>query len=164
MTDQPPPLKMEPKYGYYPHWPENGNDWVHPEDVEPARQMIPSQRVFRRDGESGRFFVLHYGEARLRVKPALWIEVPWEGFEIGDWVEVLARGMHNAPRTGIIREMLWDDRAEAIRYQIQEQDQLASEFYGREDLRHVEPTPELKKAQEVRIEATDDDGGLEVVG
>ena len=163
MTDQPPPLKTDPKYGYYPRWPENGNDWVHPEDVELVRQMIPSGRVFRRDGQRGPFVVLHYGDVRLRVKPALWIEVPWEGFEIGDWVEVLSRGMQNTPRIGVIREMLWDDRAEGIAYQVQETDQLVPEFYRCEDLRHVDPTPELQKAQEVRFEATVDDGGLEVI-
>jgi hypothetical protein len=162
MTDGPPPLKMEPKYGYYPRWPENGNAWVHPEDVEQARQLIPSERIFRRDGQTDDFVVLHYGEVRLRVRPALWIEVPGEGFEIGDWVEVLSRGMKNMPRTGIIREMLWDERAEGIKYQIQEAEQLVPDFFARGDLRHVEPTPDLPKAQEVRIEATDDDGGLEV--
>ena len=55
-------MKVDPKYGYYPWWPEDGNDWVHPEDVELARQMIPSPRVFRRDGEQGPFVILHYGD------------------------------------------------------------------------------------------------------
>ena len=74
-----PPLKTDPKFGYFPRWPQDGNDWVHPEDVDVARSMIPSGRVFRREGAAGRYGRLHYGEARLRVLTALWQEVQPEG-------------------------------------------------------------------------------------
>ena len=72
--------------------------------------MIPSDRVFRRDGTEGEYLLMHYGDVTLRVRRTLWQEVSPEGFEIGDWVEVLSRGMRNEPRTGVIREMLWDER------------------------------------------------------
>ena len=133
-----PPLKNDPKYGYFPHWPQDGNDWLHPDDVATARAMIPSLRVFCRDGVVGDFSVLHYGEVAVRVKPALWQEVEPEGIEIGDWVEVLARGMLNEPRTGIVREMLWDEDARAIRYQISEAGQPVENLYAREDLQRVD--------------------------
>jgi hypothetical protein len=136
-----PPLKTDPKYGYFPRWPEDGNDWVHPEDVDVARSMIPSGRVFRRDGMSGRYAVLHYGDERLRVLPALWQEVLPEGLEIGDWVEVLSRGMLNDARTGTIREVLWDEDSRAIRYQIVVNGQPVEQMYAREDLQKVEPVP-----------------------
>ena len=48
-----PPLKMDPQFGYFPWWPEDGDGWVHPEDVAIARSLIPSERVFCRDGEAG---------------------------------------------------------------------------------------------------------------
>ena len=134
-------MKNEPRYGYYPWWPEDGNDWLHPEDVELARRMIPSQRVFRREGEQGPFVVLFYGEMRLRVLRTLWQEVSSEGFELGDWVEVLSRCGHNEPRTGTIREMVWDERARALRYQLLDNGQPISKFYSVDDIRHVEPTP-----------------------
>ena len=86
-----------------------------------------------------RLCILHYGDVTLRAKPALWQEVEPEGIEIGDWVEVLARGMLNEPRTGTIREMLWDDDARAIRYQISEAGQPIENLYAREDLQRVEP-------------------------
>lgn len=139
----PPPLKTDPKYGYFPWWPEDGDTWVHPDDVERARSMIPSGRVFRRDGTDGDYLLMHYGDIRLRVRRTLWQEVPHEGFELGDWVEVLSRGMLNEPRTGVIREMLWDERERAIRYQILENDQPIEHLYAREDLQHVEPTTQL---------------------
>ena len=134
-----PPLKTDPKYGYFPWWPEDGDDWVHPEDVAAARAMIPSGRIFRRDGTSGRYAVLHYGQVRLRARPALWQEVLPEGLEIGDWVEVLSRGLQNEPRIGTIREVLWDDDAQAIRYQITENGVPIERLYAREDLQRVEP-------------------------
>lgn len=101
--------------------------------------MIPSGRVFRRDGEEGDYLLMHYGDVTLRVRRTLWFEVLPEGFEIGDWVEVLSRGMRNEPRTGVIREMLWDDRARAIHYFILDNDVPISQHYTRDDLEHVDP-------------------------
>lgn len=135
-----PPLKTDPKYGCLPWWPEDGNDWIHPEDVAKARAMIPSGRVFRRDGEDGDYLLMHYGDTTLRVRRTLWQEVEPEGFEIGDWVEVLSRGMRNEPRTGIIRDVLWDARAGRLYYLIFENDIPISDQYTRDDLEHVEPT------------------------
>jgi hypothetical protein len=146
-------LKVDPKYGFYPWWPEDGDEWLHPEDAELARGLIPSPRVFRRDGEHGPFVVLHYGDLRLRVRRTLWQEVPAEGFEIGDMVEVLSRGMKNTPRTGVIREVHWEPRARAMRYQISENDLPIAKLYSAEDLRHVEsPSPR----EEVVIQPSDD--------
>jgi hypothetical protein len=143
-----PPLKTDPKYGYFPWWPVNGNDWVHPEDVAAARSMIPSGRIYRRDGVSGPYVVLHYGQLRLRVRRTLWCEVEPEGFEMGDWVEVCSRGLRNTPRTGTIREIVWDEQARAIRYQILEGDRPIENLYAADDLQHVDPTAPLPMMDE----------------
>jgi hypothetical protein len=148
-----PPLKTDPKYGHYPWWPEDGTDWIHPEDVELARSFIPSQRVFRRDGERGEFVVLHYGDTLLRVRQTLWVELESEGFDIGDIVEVRSRGMTNEPRTGTITEMLWDEHEGELRYQISDRGKLIETQYSRDDLKHVEPAAERL---EVRIEVPED--------
>ena len=138
-----PPLKTDPKYGYFPWWPEDGDEWVHPEDVAIARSLIPSGRIFRRDGDRGDFVVMNYGEIRLRVRPKLWQEVEPEGFEIGDWVEVLSLGMRNEPRTGVIRDVMWDTDARGIRYFIRENEVPIAEPYAADELRHVKPTDPL---------------------
>jgi hypothetical protein len=135
----PPPLKTDPKYGCFPWWPEDGDDWIHPEDVAIARSMIPSNRVFRRDGARGDYLLMYYGGTTLRVKRTLWQEVPAADFQIGDWVEVLSRGMRNEPRTGTIREVLWDQRSREVRYQIAENDVPIADLYGPDDLQRVEP-------------------------
>ena len=138
----PPPLKTDPKYGHFPWWPEDGDEWLHPDDVARARTMIPSARVFCRDGAEGNYMLMRYGAARLRVRPTLWVEVEPEGLDIGDWVEVLARCMTNEARTGIVREILWDDRSRAIRYQISENGLPIAQMYARADLQQIEP-PQL---------------------
>ncbi len=150
-------LKTDPKYGYYPWWPENGNDWVHPEDVEIARSSIPSARVWRRDGRQGNFVVLTYGELTLRVRRTLWRELPWEGFDVGDLVEVRTRGMTNEHRTGTIREMHWDDHTGQIKYQVHTPDEVIENpiNYTVDDLKHVAPTD---ARDEVRVEPPEDDG------
>ncbi|MEM9353642.1 MAG: hypothetical protein AAGA92_11570 [Planctomycetota bacterium] len=153
-------MKQEPRYGYYPWWPEDGNDWVHPEDVELARRLIPSTRVFRRDGEQGEYVVLHYGEHRLRVKRTLWKEVQTEGFEIGGWVEVLSRGYANTPRTAMVQEVHWDKRRRRLEYEVVESDGPIDRRYTADDLRHVEPTAPPSLRHPVRIEAdVEEDGG-----
>jgi hypothetical protein len=135
MTAQ--PLKTDPQFGYFPWWPEDGDEWVHPEDVAAARSMIPSERVFCRDGEAGPFVVLHYGAVRLRVRRTLWQRLDPPKFAIGDWVEVLARGQTNAPRIGVVRELLWDERAQEVRYQITEAGQPIEHRYSDADLQRT---------------------------
>jgi hypothetical protein len=140
-----PPLKVDPKYGCFPWWPEDGNDWVHPDDVALARSIIPSGRIFRRDHSDGEYLLMRYGDVTLRVRRTLWQEIEPEGFELGDWVEVLSRGLRNEPRTGVIREMLWDARSNVIRYFIAENEVPINDPYTRDDLRHVQPTEPLKR-------------------
>ncbi len=135
----PPPLKTDPKYGCFLRWPQDGNDWLHPDDVALVRDLLPSDRIFRREGHDGEYHRFHYGDIMFRARLALWQEVVHEGFEIGNWVEVLSRGMRNEPRTGIIREMRWDENGSAIRYQISANNKPIPDFYSRDDLEHVEP-------------------------
>lgn len=158
--NSPPPLKTDPKFGVFPWWPEDGNDWVHPQDIALARDMIPSQRVFCRDGTEDGYLLLYYGRTKLRVRRTLWQEVPGEEFRIGDWVEVLSRGMLNSPRTGMICEMLWDEADNAIRYQIEENGLQIDQRYTRDDLRHVDPTP--TKGEMGYRDVPDDLGGDEL--
>jgi hypothetical protein len=127
---------------------------VHPEDVGLARSVLPSERVWRRDGEQGEFVVLHYGELRLRVKRTLWVEVPYEGFDVGDLVEVLSRGMLNTPRTGVIREMHWDAGERVIRYFVEEAGTPVPNAYLAGDLQHVAPAV---PREEVVIEPSADE-------
>ena len=152
-------MKTDPRYGYYPWWPEDGDDWLHPEDVAAARAMIPSARVFRRDGETGPFVVLHYGPVRIRAKRTLWQEVKSEGFNLGDWVEVLSRMQSNTPRTGVLCEMHWDETARGLRYQVQENERVIPNWFAADDLRHIEP-PQVREFMRIEPQGDDDDWQL----
>ncbi|TWT32359.1 hypothetical protein KOR34_41220 [Posidoniimonas corsicana] len=135
----PPPLKLTPKYGYYPHWPQDGDDWVHPEDVALARSHFPSQRIWRRDEESGAYHTIRYGDLTLRVKSALWQEVAKPDYEIGDLVEVRTRLMRNEAHTGRVAEVQWDDYQGQVVYHIQENDRHLPNKYTSADLKPVDP-------------------------
>lgn len=151
-----PPLKVDPKYGYYPWWPEDGDGWVHPEDVATARSMIPSPRIWRRDGERGEYIVLHYGDTAIRVKRSLWREAPYEGIDLGDWVEVRARGMTNEPHVGQVRAVHFDEHAGVVRYWLRLADGTPLErSYEAHDFKPVEP-PVIR--EEIRREPPSDDG------
>ena len=68
----------------------------------------------------------------------MWQEVERPRFEMGDWVEVLSRGQLNDPRTGVIREVLWDEEAGEVRFQITVAGKPLGERYAAEDLQRVE--------------------------
>ena len=79
------------------------------------------------------------GDVRLRVRRTLWQEVEAQKFEMGDWVEVLTLGQTNAPRTGTIREILWDENARDVRYQVTEAGLPIERRYADVELQRVEP-------------------------
>ena len=68
------------------HWPRDGDDWIHPDDRHLAGRLIPSDRVFLREGAEGPYHVLTYGHRLVRIEPAMWQEAPHEGLRIGDQV------------------------------------------------------------------------------
>ena len=132
-------MKPDPRYGYYPRWPQDSEGWIHPGDVSVAKRMIPSSRIWRRDGADEPYVHLVYGEVRIRVHRTLWQEIPYEGLEISDWVEVKSQMQQNTYCIATILEMHWDAWAHAIRYQIAYREQLFPKRYSRADLRLVGP-------------------------
>jgi hypothetical protein len=133
-------MKDPHEYGIYKWWPEEGEEAFHPDDVQEAHRLVPSDRVWLREGIEDEYVVLRYGEQRLRVKPTLYEPIDGEGFDVGDWVEVKSRVGQNKPRTGVIREMRWHQHDKAIQYYIQQAGNKIPRPYKAEDLRHVEET------------------------
>lgn len=160
-------IKTDPKYGHFPWWPEDGDDWVHPDDVTKARNMVPGARIWRRDGEQPqnasvdeKYVVLHYGADQLRVRPRLWQEIAPPEFAIGDWIEVRSRLMTNDPHTGRIREVLWDEVEGAVRYQISVGGKPLERMYAADDLKHVEP---MQGQTDFRMQQPTDDGEVDAL-
>ncbi len=150
-----PPVNPEPVYGYFPWWPEDGDAWLHPEDVALARRTIPGPRVWRREGLSGGWHELHYGAERLRIRPALWCEAPRPRAEIGDLVEILPKGLVHEPHTGVVRDIWWDEHAGELRYRLEVVGRVVDTLYAGEDFKHVSPP---SPREEVRIEPSGEEG------
>ncbi len=106
-----PPL---PDYGCILRWPEDGQAFIHPEDVAVATRCFPSGRVLRREAFDGVYYHYSYGALRFRLRPMMWLPVRSEGFDVGDTVETTGVGferelfvaqvwgMHYVPRKGCI--------------------------------------------------------------
>lgn len=108
-----------PDCGVYLAWPDDGTQWIHPDDIELATQWIPSNRVLRRHSYDGEYYRLQYGEQKIRVKPTMWHRVVDEGFAVGDQVEVLGRFMENEPCIGRITEIRFDKHYNRILYSVE---------------------------------------------
>lgn len=159
-----PPLKTDPKYGYFPWWPEDGDDWVHPDDVALARSMIPSPRVWRRDGtvpaSPEDYVVMHYGDVQIRARRTLWRELRPEGFDIGDHVEVRTKGMTNEHLVGHVRDVHWDEHAGALCYYLIAADgRPVDRHFTAGDLKHVEVTSPREQS---RLEPSGGEEELEI--
>ncbi|MCP4191957.1 MAG: hypothetical protein GY768_15200 [Planctomycetaceae bacterium] len=128
-------MKLDPRYGYFPRWPENGNTWIHPADITIARNTIPSFQIWRREETHTPYELLSQGEITIRVLPSLWTQIPSEGIEIGDWVEVKSRLQNNTYRIAKIREMHWNTRSQSIDYRVEFRQFILPNKLTRADLR-----------------------------
>lgn len=135
-------MRTEPAYLVYPRWPEDGDAWVHPQDVRLARRLIPSTRVFRRVGREGSYLVLAYGPLRLRVKPAMRQALPGDGFNLGDQVEVCSQLGKNRAMVATIDEMHWNARCGVIQYRLRRREMTLARRYTAADLRPVARRPD----------------------
>ena len=50
-----------PDYGCIHRWPQDGQGFIHPDDVPVATRCFPSERVFRRDRFDGTYYHYSYG-------------------------------------------------------------------------------------------------------
>ena len=134
-------MKLDPRYGYFPRWPENGNAWIYPADISTARSRIPSLQIWRREETHTPYELLRYGETTIRVLPSLWTEVPGENIDIGDWVEVKSRLQNNSYQIAKIREMHWNVGSQLIDYHVEIRQFVLPNKLTRIDLRLLGQMP-----------------------
>lgn len=115
-------LRQPTRFGVCLWWPDESIGWIHPEDREIATRLVPGNRIFKRqecnhfaDRELG-YSLISYGEEQLRVLPAIWLPVKFEGFEIGDLVEIKSRLGRRRPAIGKIRDIHWNRLSLRIDY------------------------------------------------
>jgi hypothetical protein len=113
------PLKRPPQHGVYLRWPLDGDDWIHPEDVEAVKRVIPSRRIFRREDIDMEYAMISYGDLKLRVRPTMWLEVEYDGYWVGDQVEVRSQLGRRDHMIATIRDIHWDPDSGRIQYFLQ---------------------------------------------
>ncbi len=117
--EQEPPVSYRPElpdWGAYLRWPTNSDDWIHEDDLEVVRQLLPGPRVFKRTQWDGQFYHLQYGAISFRVRPSLWVRVPNVDLEVGQQVELLSDHGRNDAGIYRIAEILFVPSRSAIEY------------------------------------------------
>lgn len=134
-----------PDSGVYLTWPDAGIEAIHPDDRALAEQLIPSDRVFRRVAFDGEYYTVEYGQRSFRIRPSLWLQVPEEGFQIGDRVEVPSRMMQADPMIAVITEMRYSQTRGVILYTLLHNDMPFPREFSAEELlqltQHAHLTP-----------------------
>jgi hypothetical protein len=138
-------LREKKSYAVYQRWPQDGTGWVHPEDVNTVRRLIPGRRIFRREPDEGRYMVFSYGQREFRVLPTLHLAIDGEGFDIGDRIEVKSQLGRNRPFIGRIREMRWNERHQRIEYFLARREQGVPRWYSADELSCLENKTKLRE-------------------
>lgn len=107
-----------PDYGCIARWPEDGQGFIHPDDVATVNKIIPSERILRRDFFDGTYYHVRYGEIRFRLRPCLWLPVRTEGIDIGDQVETVGVGMERELFVAQVAGMYFVRRKGRILYRL----------------------------------------------
>ena len=136
-----PDLKRPPKYGVYLWWPEEGEAWIHPDDVNTCKEMIPGNRVFRREDYDSDYSLLLYADQFIRVKPTMWLEIEEDGFEVNDQIEVRSQMGKHEPKIGVITEMRWERIRQKIIYEVRQGEQIIGYY----DATQIQPALRLEE-------------------
>jgi hypothetical protein len=110
------------RYGVFAWWPDDrklageGEQWLHPYDEVLAADYLPSDRVWQRFRGQGMFDLYCQGAIRFRAQPRMWIEVEYEGYWIGDFVELLSQQGERDPFVAEISEVRWNRQTRELEY------------------------------------------------
>ncbi|NNE00081.1 MAG: hypothetical protein HKN47_22400 [Pirellulaceae bacterium] len=128
-------MQQFPQYGCFPRWPEDGQGFIHPDDVPVATRCLPSERVFRRDAFDGVYYHYRYGTLRFRLRPCLWLKVNADGIDVGDSVETTGVSLERELFVANVWGMYYVRRKGCILYRLRRNDSLVPRLYPRHQLR-----------------------------
>ncbi len=127
-----PPL---PDYGCFARWPQDGQSWIHPDDVATVTRVIPSERVFKRVSFDKSYYHYRYGNLRFRLRPAMWLRVDAEGLDVGDSVETVGLGLERELFIGEICGMYYVSRKGSLAYRLRRAGNLVPGLFLSHQLR-----------------------------
>jgi hypothetical protein len=124
-----------PDYGFIPRWPQDGQGFIHPDDVTVATRCFPSERVLRRDRFDGVYYHYSYGALRFRLRPSMWLKVKSEGIDIGDAVETTGTSMERDLFVAQVWGMYYVRRKGCILYRLRRSETTVPNLYPASHLR-----------------------------
>lgn len=124
-----------PQYGLFPRWPEDGQGFIHPDDVPTATRVIPSERVVQRVAFDDVYYHYRYGKMRFRLRPCLWTKIDSEGIDIGDSVETIGVGLERELFVAQVWGMYYVRRKGRILYRLRKADTVVPRLYLADQLR-----------------------------
>ncbi|MFG0261565.1 MAG: hypothetical protein ACF788_04165 [Novipirellula sp. JB048] len=139
-----PPL---PVYGCFPRWPQDGQDFIHPDDLAIVSRRIPSERVFRRDAFDGTYYHYRYGAVRFRLRPCLWLAVEPEGIDVGDSIETVGVEMERERFVAEVYGMYFVRRKGCILYRLRRGSTTIPNLFPRNSLRLLTDKTQLRAGE-----------------
>jgi len=144
-----PPL---PDYGCIARWPEDGQAFIHPDDVPIACRCLPSERVLRRDHFDGVYYHFSYGPVRFRLRPTMWLKVKADGIDIGDVVETTGLGLERELFVAQIWGMYYVARKGCILYRLRRGSTRVPQLYTAGQMRLITDKTTLKPGDTIHPE------------
>lgn len=157
-----------PDYGCIYRWPQDGQGFIHPDDVPLATKVFPSERVFRRDRFDGSYYHYSYGKIRFRLRPSMWLQVQSDGIDVGDSVETTGLGLERELFVAQVWGMYYVRRKGCILYRLRRGDStLVPNLYPANHLRLLTDKSVIREGEIPHPEPKwngkgDRDGGIEI--
>ncbi len=123
-----------PDYGTFPRWPADGDQWIHPDDMQLVLSLIPGNKIFRRDEFDGTFYHYRYGDIHFRLQPCMWLPLENEGIDIGDMVETKGLGLERELFIGTVTEAIYADEEGACMYRLTRGETIDDRLYVAHEL------------------------------
>ncbi|MGI9470255.1 MAG: hypothetical protein ACR2NZ_01900 [Rubripirellula sp.] len=138
-----------PDYGCIPRWPQEGQAFIHPDDVPIATRCFPSERVLRRDRFDGVYYHYAYGSLRFRLRPSMWLKVTSDGIDIGDQVETVGTSFERELFVATVWGMYYVRRKGCILYRLRRGETNVPNLYAASDLRLLTDKTKIRQGDTV---------------
>ncbi len=145
-------------YVTFPRWPEDGCDWIHPDDAHIAKRLLPGGRVFVHQKTDSEFQLYEYGDESFRALRRMQKRVDGDGLLVGDRVEIRSRLGRRRPQIATICDMIWDSYHERIDYRIRYRQSSSRLPYASDEFQHIIPSDLPLAESEIIVSLPSDDG------
>lgn len=142
------PVKPPVSWVIIPHWPEDGDHWIHADDRHKAEGLIPGDFIFRRELTDDDWYLLSYGDVTLKIRPVMVDEVPEPKFKMGELVELAHQLEVDKISVGKIYAIRYSDYYHEPQYYLIRGDLKSQNAYLAKDLKRYEPPKEFHAMHE----------------